>query len=385
MENNNLVVDNDTVSLFDLWKVFASKWKIIVIVGLIAALLGGGVGFLTSEPWSTYSSMISFNLTPSDSTDALLYNLQSEMFAEKLLLEENGLPKKELCNADDYAAAVKANEEYEAARAEKAALKKELDKFNDVNRMTLLEKEYNHYVTRCEELLAILDALAQDGTNIEKIDEYEEALKAETAIRDEKYEKYARLVAQKQQKQSDFNLKSIEVKEKREASEAASEKVIAPWRESKEVRDDIATINKGVTYEYAKLGIAGSANDQATQDAQNKGYIKITLSIDNDEKLAKDLVDLYKERVPDFVEKHMEEISGTTIAVCTLISPFSEVEESSEGIVGGIVKYAAIALVLGVILAYLGCLVVFMIKKSENARKAVAQPEENDASENDKN
>lgn len=379
MEHKNYNADNDSITLYDLWKLFISKWKIMIVVALIAAILGAGLAFLMNKQNEIYTSVVSFNLTPSDSTDSLLYNLQSEMFAEKLLLDENGLPPKESCDAKDYDAALKAINAYEEARAKKAEAKRALDYWNDENDMVSVERRYNHLVSKYNEIYDILqvyknayDTVAGEETHKEMMAKYEAQLEEAAIARDTYYEEtYFKLLTEKQDIQREYNIATLDVKERLEESREASEKVIAPWRNNSEVRARIATINKSVTYEYAKLLVSASANDGTAQDVKNKGYIKINIAVEDDKEFAEWLVDRYKSRIPDFVEKHMEDITGTTTAICTLISPFSDINDQSNNVMSSIIKYAIAFGAVGAVATYLVCLLSFAVKRTEESKKAI--------------
>ena len=364
MEQYNVSESNGALSLSDLWRLFVSKWKVLLIVGILVAIVGGVFGVYIACTNVHYNAVISFNLSPSDSTDALLYNLQSEMFAEKLLLENNGLPPKDQCNEKDYNAALTAIGEFDAAREEKASLKKALDKYQTAiveNNYEVLVNAYN----RIFDLLSVykqaaVDSIADDAAHKAMIAEYEEKLKAAEKARDDYFAgEYSTVMNGKLELQTQYNLASIDVKEKRVAAEEAIEKVVAPWRSNnKEIREKIAIITKSATYEYAKLLVSETnKDDENSADVQNKGYIKITLSVADDEEFANWLVERYKSRVPDFVEKHMEEITGTTNVDCTLISPFSTAKQENDGIIANVVKFALIFAVVGVVLTYIICLI----------------------------
>ena len=179
------------ITLIDLFRLFVSKWKILVIVALLAAIVGGAIGGLLSRGNAVYKSTISFNLSPSDSTDSLLYNLQSESFAEKLLLEENGLPPKETCNAEDYAAAVEALAAFDAVRKEKAELRLALDCIQ----MSAIQNEYDKlesaYVAAYDiwsTYMSVQDADLKDDDKIALY--YTQMKEAETAWNQYKTETY---------------------------------------------------------------------------------------------------------------------------------------------------------------------------------------------------
>lgn len=359
------------ITLIDLFRLFVSKWKILVIVALLAAIVGGAIGGLLLRGNAVYKSTISFNLSPSDSTDSLLYNLQSESFAEKLLLEENGLPPKETCNAEDYAAAVEALAAFDAVRKEKAELRLALDCIQ----MSAIQNEYDKlesaYVAAYDiwsTYMSVQDADLKDDDKIALY--YTQMKEAETAWNQYKTETYYPATEQKIDLQQKYNLANIGVRELRIEAEKAVEKVVAPWRENKEVKNQIASIMNSATYQYESLNIPVETGKNA-ENTKNKGYVKISIAVENDAEFAKLLLDRFKERTPDFIEQHIEEISGSTHVECKLISPFASVQKVDEGFVRPAIKTGLIAAVIALVLVYAVLLVRMIVRTNANNKKTV--------------
>lgn len=359
------------ITLIDLFRLFVSKWKILVIVALLAAIVGGAIGGLLSRGNAVYKSTISFNLSPSDSTDSLLYNLQSESFAEKLLLEENGLPPKETCNAEDYAAAVEALAAFDAVRKEKAELRLALDCIQ----MSAIQNEYDKlesaYVAAYDiwsTYMSVQDADLKDDDKIALY--YTQMKEAETAWNQYKTETYYPATEEKIDLQQKYNLANIGVRELRIEAEKAVEKVVAPWRENKEVKNQIASIMNSATYQYESLNIPVETGKNA-ENTKNKGYVKISIAVENDAEFAKLLLERFKERTPDFIEQHIEEISGSTHVECKLISPFASVQKVDEGFVRPAIKTGLIAAVIALVLVYAVLLVRMIVRTNANNKKTV--------------
>ena len=371
MEQNMNHSTEKEITLVDLIRLFISKWKILVIVAVIGAILGAVFGGIFSYKTVTYKSTISFNLSPSDSTDSLLYNLQSESFAEKLLLEENGLPPKEECNAQDYDAAVLALDAFEAMRKEKAELRLEVNRIQ----LSAIQNEYDKLESA---YLAAYDVWStymnvQDGSmrDEEKINaSYAQMTEADAAWSAYKTEVYYPTVEKRIALQQQYNLASIELRELRIEAENAVEKVLAPWREDLEIRREIAAIMNSVTYEYESLNIP-STSVNSEEQALNKGYIKISIAVEKDEEFAQFLLERFKERTPGFVEKHIEEISGTTQAECKLISTFAEIESSTDSYLIPAIKAALIVMIAFVALTY-----IFFVIRLAMAANATEKKEE---------
>ena len=76
------------INIVDLWQVFTKNVVLLIVIALVGAIICGAVGGVLAYVNVSYETTLKFSVSPTDDTDALLYNLQSEAFAEKLLLEE---------------------------------------------------------------------------------------------------------------------------------------------------------------------------------------------------------------------------------------------------------------------------------------------------------
>ena len=92
----------------DIVSIILKKWKLIVCLSLILAVVASAGVFVLVKVGTTYGNSVDFYLSRKDSRKVLLPILQSESFAEKLLLDEYGLPE-ELAGTN--------NEQYEEAKA----------------------------------------------------------------------------------------------------------------------------------------------------------------------------------------------------------------------------------------------------------------------------
>lgn len=349
------------MNIADVWHIFTKGIKLLVVIALIGAIIGGALGAYMAKESKGYSATLKFSLTPTDDTDALLYNLQSELFAEKLLLEDNGLPKKEECDAEDYEAALAAIEAFNEARADKKEARR---KFNRLltNVVEFQMKHYDQEYTKIFEQLntyksANSDAIASDESHKAMIEKLEGEL-AEIVAQRSKFveEEYTPIMLKKSSLQEQVTLTTLAVNDARREADALSEKVIAPWRESEAVQSKVAAIMNSVSYEYAKLETSDASASK--NNVQNKGYIKIYVST-TDAALADFIVERLKECVGPFVEAHIEEITSVVQVDCVLISTFSEPNQTGDNIV----KKAATFAVIGAVACFVLAFVILIFKE----------------------
>lgn len=351
------------INIVDLWQVFTKNIVLLIVVALIGTVICGAVGGVLAYVNVSYETTLKFSVSPTDDTDALLYNLQSEAFAEKLLLEENGLPEKSECDPEDYAAALAAIEAFDAAREQKRALRREYNRLQ-ITVVELRMKYYDQEYAKIFEQLSTYksapsETIANDEGHKAMINKLESEL---SDIIDERSkfieETYNPVMLHRADLQEKLNLASYLVNDTRREAEALTEKVLAPWRESEEVQSKIQDIVSSVSYEYAKLETTETTTASKNEE-QNKGYIKIYVSVDKDEELAKEIVDGLKKCVGPFVVKHVEEITSSVQVDCVLISTVSSPKRVGDNIISNAVIFA----VVGGIALFAVTYIVLLFKK----------------------
>lgn len=370
------------INIVDLWQVFTKNVVLLIVIALVGAIICGAVGGVLAYVNVSYETTLKFSVSPTDDTDALLYNLQSEAFAEKLLLEENGLPEKSECDPEDYAAALAAIEAFDAAREQKRALRREYNRLQ----ITVVEYQMKYYDQEYAKIFEQLstyksapsETIANDESHKAMINKLEREL---SDIIDERSkfieETYNPVMLHRADLQEKLNLASYLVNDTRREAEALAEKVLAPWRESEEVQSKIQEIMSSVSYEYAKLETTETTTASKNEE-QNKGYIKIYVSVDKDEELAKEIVDGLKRCVGPFVVKHIEEVTSSVQVDCVLISTVSAptrvgdnviVKAATFAVIGGIALFA----VTYIVLLFKKLFAIYMVADAEEKKQDVIQ------------
>lgn len=377
MEENSV----NEVTLFDLMKLFKKKLKALVVIGLIVAILGGVVGAFVTVTDAVYSAELEVYMTPADGSDRLLYDLRSGRFAEQLLLEKNGLPAKELCNAANYESAEKALKELADIRQKRIDKHEEISRYytSDIEyQYTVLTNEYNNILN----VLKMYKDAQTDGlvneSHLAVIADYEERLReAEDAKKAYYDEVYSKVENKKIQMNTELAQLTDQLTDQREKADEAVEKVLAAWRTDEEVARQVTTILKCVTYEYHKLSYfeEETASNKADEENESlhRGYIKIKIAVPssllpkgtNGEEYVQSLIDCYNNRIGAYAENYLERVTGAYEAKCTIVSPIVQIETTTSGIIAEVVKFAVIGGIAGVVLAYLYFVVQLMMKENE--------------------
>lgn len=356
LQNQTYNQQNET-TFSDIIKMFRGKMKILICVVLIAAVIGAAAGVAVSFYFVSYEGDVEFYISPTDSSNRLVTFLNSDSFAERLLLDEYGLPLDADKSSQDYLDAKAAIIAADEAREKKQELVKEYEKFS--YEFAVIENEYNKLETEYSKVFNELSVYknAESGSNgldtlgpshQAKVEALEKGLESARVARDNYANEYYYPATKKRvEMEESINIARLNAKETRELAQEEAEKVLAPWRMQDTVRKKVEKIRKSITYEYARF-----IDDEHLEemDNQNKAFLIINISVDNDEELANEIIVSIMNRLPDYVEKKVEVLTGTNEVQCSLVSTFASVESSiSDTLIKNIIIFAFVAAVLSVV------------------------------------
>ena len=358
MEQKKIETTSEGVSLVDILRLFRGKLKIMICVALIVAILGAVAGVFIAESNAVYEADITLYLVPAEESQILINLLKSDSFAEKLLLDENGLPPEDECDPTDYQNALAAVQAENAAREKNYKLASKLTAFPyDFDN---IERQYNILTSERSRITELLktykssqDAIGSTEEHQAKIAEYEQKLEeAEAAWKKYKTEVYDPAVEESLQLEEDYFHAKNELNAARRKSSEMLEKVLAPWRNKADVRSLINTIQNSVTYTHATRATTTTSSSSSTGKNENliSAFLVIHVEISQDQELANQIVDKIRTRTPAFVEKELERLTGSTTARCTLMSTFAEAKPlSSSSLVKNAVVFGAVGAVAGIV------------------------------------
>ena len=356
---NQTYYQQDETTFSDIIKMFRGKMKILIRVVLIAAAIGAAAGAAVSFFAVSYKGDIEFYISPTDSSNRLVQFLKSDSFAEKLLLDEYGLPLDSDKNSQDYLDAKAAIIAADEAREIKQELVKEYNKFS--YEVAVIENEYNKLDKEYGKVLNELSIYknAESGSNgldtlgpshQAKVEALEKDLESARVARENYAKEYYYPATKKRvEMEESINIARTNVKETREFAEEAAEKVLAPWREQEEVRKKVDQIRKFVTFEYARF-VENEKLDEQGMDNQNQAFLIVKISVDKDEELANEILVSIMNRLPDYVEKSVESLTGINEVKCNLVSTFASIESSlSDTLFKNIIIFAFVAALLSAV------------------------------------
>ncbi len=351
---------NGALTFTDILRMFRGKVILVICITLAFAILCGGFVAVDSLLNVNYGTEIKFHLSHADSSHEILTLLDSEAFAEKLLLDENGLPPKSECDAEDYEAALAAIKAYNNAREAKY----EASKVRDLMPLTLAVAEgiYGNLQKNYEEIYNILtvyklvqsDQIANMEEHKAKILEYEEKL-AEISAEKADYEKNHYLPALREKLEADeaYEKSAALVNETRKTANELTEKVVGPWRKASGAVNDIKGLISSLEFRFESAS-------NSTKENESTLFLIVSVSGLSDKDTADKLINSLKARTPEFVEENFERITGDVDVNCSLISTTSEAHEIGRA---SIIKNAAISAAVGAIAGFVVICAIIICKE----------------------
>lgn len=285
------------ITFKDIYNTLVPKLKILLIVLLVAAVVGGCIGVAKTYASISYGTTIEFYVNPKMNEDGntnqsqfgvygaygwhvmdnMTKLLASESFAEEMLLGEDGLPIE-------------------------AVLKQEADR-------------------------AAIDA---------KIAEAREAI-AEVASA----------------KESDNGISGDALAELEAVAQAKIAEVMDIWRKTETYFNNVDMITKSVTYSFY------NDKDMQISNAESlaKSFIYVKIATFDSEETAKFIYERINEVLPEFVETNMAVPSGYIGTNCQRITRLDEIKQTNSGAL--LIEALKYAILIGV-LAFV-CAAIFIV------------------------
>ena len=388
---NQTYYQQDETTFADVIKMFRGKMKILICVVLIAAALGAAAGAAVSFFSVSYEGSVEFYISPTDNSNRLVQFLNSDSFAEKLLLDEYGLPLDADKSSQDYLDAKAAIIAADEAREIRQELVKEHDKHyykvsvitNEYNK---LEKEYNKIFNE----LSIYKNAESGSNGLEtlgpshqaKVDALEKDLEIARAARDNYATDYYYPATKKLvEMEEEINIARTNANEARELAQEEAEKVLAPWREQEAVRQKVAQIRESITFEYA--GFTDNEQSSEEKNNQNQAFLIVNISVKKDEEFANEILVSIMDRLPDYVEKSVENLTNINEVKCQLVSTFASIESSLSGtlLFKNAVVFALVAAVFSMVIVITVVILKNMFGEETKSNKKTKEEERSEGAQ----
>ena len=364
------VEKKEGISIKEIFKTLLKKIRLLLLVLLAGVVVGAGFGFLTNFNKKYYGTTIEFYVNPVPTKDelendnyfavngtytrnvmdGLVKLLSSDAFAERLLMDKDGLPyflssenktaiEAKMLEAKPYIEAVKdAEEAVEVAKKEYLDAQKDYTSKNSV--WSSLQSEIR---------------FANDTGNVSIIPTLQAKLETAKTLKEE-----AKAAVENKEEAVEVANESLK-NAKADASEK-KEKVYELYRKTGLYRSLIQSIRSSVSFSWYKPSEAEDLETIA------RSFIYVSIQVKGDEKLANDLYDQILHILPTYVSNAMPKPGGFQETECGHITRLDEVSRLNENqALTAAVKYG---LLVGFVAVAAACIWVIVVDKK---RKNKAQ------------
>lgn len=385
----------DEISLVDIVRLFIRKLKLILLVALCAGIVGASFGYFKTKGKYYYgtASNVEFYVNPQKDEnsdveseysiygsygenvmDNMVKLLSSELFAEKLMLDKEGLPADSVietvrtAKGEDVANALK--KKVDDARTALHDIDTKAKAFETATTAVTVAKEamYEAKSTR-DNYWAVLKKsnpdLGNEPTHLENPDNNSDITHSNEAIQayDEAVKAYdTAVLGQKSANEAWTNAKKT--------SKTLTEEALKQWRiDYPSYSQELRSNRSCITYSYRSPSDGSDSNF-----ARSFIYVKIYVSggdMENTRKLANSLLDKIVEYVPMFIEDIMPIPGGYLSTNCQVISRTYSIQPYNQNVAKDTaIKYALLLIAVAVVVA---CVVIVIVDRSDKRLRSVEQ------------
>ncbi len=346
-------MEEKTITLAEIIKILVGGGKKILCFTLAALIIAGALGAIFA-PGKTYGTELDFYVSSATVDSRMLSLLKSKLFAEKLLLDSNGLTGDK--GSQEYISALAAKKAYEAKVTEKEKMTEQLETLPLEEAAALSDfqaKEATFNAIRDTYLLIESTATEEVKNDLKaQMQNAHEAMQAAEAVHTTKATEL---------KEARNTIRTIEfdIKNLKEDMNAKYDTALASWRQSEDTKKQIEILLDSISYD----------GDSA--------FIEVEVAIKGDESLATSVVDHIIKLLPDFVVENVTHLpESDEIPECQLADTIYEVEQINKfNRVFGALKYGLIVGACVFVLACFAVIGIALLKMSFEQEKELALPE----------
>ena len=368
-------------SLISFLKIFKGKLKMLVAIGLIAALLGGTIGALTvTVGKKTYGNLLAFYFPTPEQTgySTVIPLLESDLFTENILI---GTKEVEVTDAEGKSIQVKipdlpytSDEENEVAKYEAEKIKLAEDIKNYKNALNSLPLEIENLKSQLEAATGAYNPLKEELTELWTV--YSDKLSTDALAKINTLESSEEYVTAKNNflnAQKAHGEKVIEhatasenlfkAEQARDEAVEKSNEIInvlrAEWRKDPANKELVEDFQEYVTYSFTKDGSPLQINNQLKEDTSGK-VLYIDVRIPENIALADKVISNILNDIADFVISNTTPVEKNDQIECMRISSGEAKDVNEDSLIKTILIYALIFFAaiefitcLGIVCSYL--------------------------------
>lgn len=319
-------IPSKDLTILDIFSIIRKKIKLVAWIALISLILGAAGGtawaFISN---ATYGTEAEFYIYSEGANSYILSLLRSDSFAERLLLDENGLPADKK-GTEAYTKALAAKADVDAKLKEIEALEKKIllypTELSNLQRMSndaqsKYTEVYNHLVLYKN---ALADTVFDKDAHNKTIARLETELSAANTAKVDAKKAYEDKLLESQLAETNLLDLQNALNELNAAKKAAYDVALKDFRSNEDNIKKIKTIKNSVTFEYAK----STTKDTTLEESQSHLYVNIAVKFDK--QLAQELLDSISKKLSPFVEESVIAEAEERETECVFLSVFGSVE-----------------------------------------------------------
>ncbi len=343
MEQQVVQTEEEGIALVDIFKLLLSKIKVLILVTIIGGLFGGTFAVFRTIDVNYYGTSVEFYVNPEPiddyveegsnnsvsggeysrvDMDAIIRLLDSESFAEIMILNGSAIPEKDVwvnqknqkevdldLNGKIDAAAVEVTKLETETAAYNAAVKAR----NDANH-TLSEKN-DALNAEWKKLLSLKVVTNSSFNDFEYF----------TIVKDH-YPDFDSAYKAKEEAQLAVNNANAEIQNVKEqlsvtkaTTESTVEIALEAWRKTAKYKETLEKYEKALSFSYLQ-----DRTNTADLNYTARSFIYVKISTLNEQTFAEDLLERVKTVVPNFIVERMKKPTGYE-TVCRRITRTDDV------------------------------------------------------------
>ena len=362
MEQNNTkpIID---LSFYSILKMFKGKLKFLVVLGIIAALLGGSIGAVTvTMGQKIYGTTLAYYLPTAEQSgySNILPLLESDLFTEKVLIGYEVYPY----TADDgqtinvnipklpYSSEEQKKEIaiYEYTKAQNNQKIKELkDELKEIPfKLNILKANLDETTTAYEslaELLSIYTGTASDTLAPmmqERIALIETELNAALIAKTTAENEYNTCLNRQHKADEELFKLENELLKVNETSDKLLYDLRLEWKASDQNKKLMEIVHSNIVYSFNKDGSPVLEVTQ-TQEIQTSRFLYILVSIPENETLANEIIHNITKELPEFIVSNSTPTEKNDKIECINVTSGEAKNLNRDKLLTNVLKFALIA------------------------------------------
>lgn len=367
-----------------IFKIFKGKLKSIILVGLVAAILGAGIGasliLLTKK---AYGNLLVFYLPTAEQNEyvTILPLLESDLFLEKILIsssdetytDENG--ESTTVRVPDLPFTKDDKELYKKYTAQKIQAQKRLNELKTYFKdspyeMTMLKEELSRKTSDYTAAASLLNTYM----SVQHLDILEEAeleisgledkLEDATEAKKEAEIAYNAKVNEYHINEKEYHEAEIAITEADEQLEALTAPLYEKWKQDDENSKEINLAKEGIQFSFSRKELYPEEYEiNNKKEILSSKFLYVKIEIEKDKELASKIVENVAKEMNDFVISNSIPTEKNDIIKSSCISVPTSHTIYKTDLIPSIIKYAVVVALIAEAL-YI-CKIVFPIFKGK--------------------